>query len=557
MAISYVATASNIAYRNPGSFVVNKPTGTVEGDTMISTITMFDGTALSLPSGWTQIALVDNASNNLRTYMFYKLAGSSEPSTYTYSLDSADLAAGVSISTYRGVDIANPVGNSAVAQSTTAESLANASLNVTTANSWLVGISSCRHSGTSSCTCSAASMTERVDSFGADTVGSFTRAHATYDSNGTVATGGTTRTFVRTGTTSAHNVILAFLQPELDTPKSSSDTASGVDAQSIVATRTQTDTGSGVEGGANIRTSVTGDTGTGTSAQSLAVSFTKADTGSGTDSGSITAAVSGSETGSGTSAQSIAASLTGGDTGGGADDGNPTGGTTPQDNDNGGFTETFISFVTFTGTDTGSFTENQVVAVPPVPVEPGQFDKTLVMGPAALYIGAYGAVEPNLSAVGNIPDPLVWTDLGGTLGGVELEVEQQFKTIIFEQMPDTPFNRLEKRYLTIKTPLAEATLANLGVALNDTAGVTGTVYTPTVYDPATQLVYRSLIVDGWAPGMTAFNRHKRRRIIVRKCLSIDNVTLSYTKDGQTVYNVTWSCHHVDGSTAPFRIIDEA
>lgn len=556
MAISYVAGASNIAYRNPGSFTVNKPTGTVEGDTMIAFLTNWDSAPLSSPSGWTQINLVDNTAATLRSYMLYKLAGASEPSSYTWSLENADLAAGVVIQTYRGVDIANPIGGSAVAQSTTAESLANASLNVATANSWLIGMSSCRHTGTSSCTCSAASLTERFDSFGADTVGSFVRATATYDSNGTVATGATTRTFVRTGTTAAHNVILAYLQPEIDTPKSSSDTGSGTEAFSINATRTQTDTGSGVEGTPRIAFTRT-ETGTGVDAQSIAATRTQTDSASGVDSGSISAALSGSETGSGASAQSIAASLSGGDTGGGVDAGQASGGTTPQSADTGGFTETFISFATFTGTDLGSFTENQVVSVPPVPVAPGEFDKTLVMGPAALYIGAFGALEPNVTAVGSIPDPLVWTDLGGTMGGVELEIEQQFKTIIFEQLPDTPFNRLEKRYLTIKTPLAETTLANLGLALNDTAGVTGTVYTPSVYDPATQLVYRSLIVDGWAPGMTAFGRHKRRRVVVRKCLSVDNVTLSYTKDGQTIYNVTWSCHHVDGSTAPFRIIDEA
>lgn len=558
MAISFVAVASNIAYINPGVFVVNKPTGTVVGDTMITFLTNFDGNIVGQPSGWTQILpLVDNTAATLRSYMFYKLAGASEPSTYTWTLDgSADLAAGVVVHTYRGVDLASPIGNVITAQSTTLETLASGNVNVTVAGSWLFGMSSCRHTGTASCTCTAASMTERADGFGADTVGSFTRATATYDSNGTVATGNQTRTYVRTGTTAAHNVTLVALQPEADTPIAGSDTGSGAEAHSLAVTQTRTDTGSGLEGTPSIATTRT-DTGSGLDAHTLAVSFTKTETGSGIDSGSISAALSGAETGSGLSAQTIAASLAGGDTGGGADSGSVFGGTTPQGADTGSFTETFIGLASLAGADTGLFTEGQSVAVPPVPLVPGLFGDTLVMGPAALYIGAVGAVEPAVTAVGSAPDPLIWTDLGGVLGGVELAITQEYQSVIFQQIPETPFNRLEKRYLEIKTPLAETTLANLGLALNDTAGVTGTAYTPTVYDSATQLTYRSLIVDGWAPGVTAFGRHKRRRIIVRKCLSIDNIELAYTKDGQTVYNVTWSCHYVDGSTAPFRVIDQA
>lgn len=558
MAISRIGTAQTVAYQPVGNFVVNCPAGTSDGDFMVAFVMTWDGAPSPVPSGWTLHTLNDNGTL-MRTYIYAKWATGSEPSTYTWGLDSsADLAGGVIIHTYRGVNLATPIGNTVQSQSVTAEALATGALSVVEANSWLVGVSCCRHTGTGACSCTApAPLVEIYDRIGIDTVGSFARAMATYDSNTTVTTGSKNVTFTRTGTTAAHNVIMFYLREEADTAKADSDTGTGTEAEAIGASFTQTDTGGSTEGTPSIGVLPTGDTGLGTEANSLLVTFTGTDTGLGTEGSSINAAVSDVETGSGTEGQSLAATLSQGDTGGGEDDGNASGGTTPESSDEGVTVEEFLTLATLLGSDTFTAVENQSVAVPPVPYVPGEFGNTLVMGPAALYIGAYGAVEPANGLVGSIPDPLVWTPLGGTMGGVELSVAQEFKTITLEQLPDMPFNRLEKRYLSIKTPLAETTLTNLGLALNDSAGVTGTAYEPTVYDEGTELVYLALIVDGWAPGVTALGRHKRRRIIVRKCLSVDNITMSYTKDGQTIYNVTWSCHYVDDVTAPFRVIDEA
>jgi hypothetical protein len=142
---------------------------------------------------------------------------------------------------------------------------------------------------------------------------------------------------------------------------------------------------------------------------------------------------------------------------------------------------------------------------------------------------------------------------------VDLSVEQEWIEVELKQLPDKPMRRLKKRRMTIKTSLAEATLTNLGYALNDTtsgsAGTGWSSFAPQNRSEASQLSYSALIVDGWAPGFQFNRQHKRRRLIVRKCLSVDNVELSYSKDGQTVYTVTWSCHYVDSTTPPFRIVD--
>lgn len=213
-----------------------------------------------------------------------------------------------------------------------------------------------------------------------------------------------------------------------------------------------------------------------------------------------------------------------------------------------------------TPSDTLGLTDSLVlsgVQGPPGPVSSG-YEGDLVLGPATLYIASYGATEPANGSVGSAPDPLVWTDLGGILGGVELSIDQEWIEVELKQLPDKPMKRLKRRRLSIKTQLAEPTLANLAYALNDTAAVTGQVFEPTVRSEASVLSYNALIIDGWAPGFNdTTHKHKRRRLIIRKCLSVDNVQMGYNKEGQTVYTVTWTCHYVNSTTPIFRIVDQA
>lgn len=333
-------------------------------------------------------------------------------------------------------------------------------------------------------------------------------------------------------------------------PISGADTGSSAEAGSVAATLPGTDTGSGASGQA-IAASLSGsDTGAGTSGQSIG--FSAGDAGSGASAQTVSPLVT--DTGSGTSGQSISAALSSADTGTFVDAQSVSGGTTPGGADTSAGVSAQSIAASQTQADLLASLEAWSIQVF---VPQGKPQETLVQGPATLWLGAYGALEPGLANVGSPPDEGVWTDLGGLKGGVDLTMSEEYKEIVFDQLPDTPIRRLEKRYLSVKTEMAEPTLINLAYALNDTTGVTGQAYTPTVYDAATQLPYRALIVDGWAPGFNENGRHKRRRIIVRKCLSIDNITMAYTKDGQTTYSVNWSCHYVDGSTAPFRIIDEA
>ncbi len=177
----------------------------------------------------------------------------------------------------------------------------------------------------------------------------------------------------------------------------------------------------------------------------------------------------------------------------------------------------------------------------------------LIMGPGALYRGAFGAAEPADTQVNSSPAASAWTDVGGTQDGVTLTISQTLKELEVDQVVDVPGRRLTKREATIKTNLAEATLDNLAVALNNaTATVTGAgfaAWSPPNDTSATQPTYSALIFDGFAPG--GF----RRRVFVRRVLSTEDVGIAYKKDDQTLLPVTFAAHFVSASVAPFRIVD--
>lgn len=181
----------------------------------------------------------------------------------------------------------------------------------------------------------------------------------------------------------------------------------------------------------------------------------------------------------------------------------------------------------------------------------------VTLGPGTFYVGAFGATEPADTAVNAVPQASAWTDGGGTMGGVTLSIDQDYKELEADQVVDTIGRRLTKREFTIKTNLVEPTLANVALALNASTPVTGTGFAS--YDPpndtsATSPNYKALIFDGIAPAPV--NSNFRRRFVARKCLSTEGVELTYSKDDQTVIPVTFIAHFVSSSITPFRIVDQ-
>lgn len=83
--------ASGHAAINGGvtSFVISKPSGTAQRDILFLVVDYYDttsiggaGVLLNTPAGWTLLS-TDNSGGFSRYYVFYKIAGASEPSTYT------------------------------------------------------------------------------------------------------------------------------------------------------------------------------------------------------------------------------------------------------------------------------------------------------------------------------------------------------------------------------------------------------------------------------------------------------------------------------------------
>jgi phage baseplate assembly protein gpV len=183
----------------------------------------------------------------------------------------------------------------------------------------------------------------------------------------------------------------------------------------------------------------------------------------------------------------------------------------------------------------------------------------LLAGPGVLYQAAFGATEPADSAVNTTPSASTHTDVGGTNDGVKINITQEYFALDVDQVVDVPGRRLSKRDLQVETNLAEPTLANLTLVLNEpastiTASAAYSTFDPSNTNAATQPTYKSLLFDGWAPGASAggFNR----RVIVRKVLSLEGTEPMYKKDDQTVFKVTFGAHYVSSTVRPFRVIDQ-
>jgi hypothetical protein len=177
----------------------------------------------------------------------------------------------------------------------------------------------------------------------------------------------------------------------------------------------------------------------------------------------------------------------------------------------------------------------------------------LIQGPATLYSGAFGALEPTDTQVNTIPAASAWTDLGGTQDGVKLSVDQNYSELEVDQITLRVGSRLTKQDFTIETSLAEATLENLSLTLNGGTAASGTgwkSFDPNVTSSATQPNYFAIIMDGYAPSQF------RRRVIGRRMLNTDSSELAYTKDKQTLIPAKFAGHYVSASISPFHIVDQ-
>ena len=182
----------------------------------------------------------------------------------------------------------------------------------------------------------------------------------------------------------------------------------------------------------------------------------------------------------------------------------------------------------------------------------------LIQGAGVLYQAPFGSTEPTDTTVGTAAPSAPWVDCGGTLGGLEIEISQDFAKLEVDQVVGRVGSRKTNEETTLSTSLAEATLENLRFSLNSQGAITQGGKLTTAWKKYTvdngvatqQPTYSALLFDGWGPNQL------NRRVIVRKVLNLDNVSLPYKKDDQTVLSVKFTAHWVSSSIAQVVVVDD-
>lgn len=163
MTISFIAaTVANEA--SSTSIAVAKPSGTAEDDMIITLISTTNNNVSTL-AGWTKILDLDDAGGNFDAELFYKVAGGSEPSSYTWAISASathDYSCAASI-TLRGTHLTPTlvVGSLATGDSTAPQAT---SVTAPRRTDFLVQAQAAGETTGSTYTSSPASgMTERAD----------------------------------------------------------------------------------------------------------------------------------------------------------------------------------------------------------------------------------------------------------------------------------------------------------------------------------------------------------------------------------------------------------
>lgn len=184
----------------------------------------------------------------------------------------------------------------------------------------------------------------------------------------------------------------------------------------------------------------------------------------------------------------------------------------------------------------------------------------VLMGPGNVYYASYGTAFPADSAatIAGGP-PALFTDLGGTHGGVTMMLDQTMQDLDVDQVPDPIGSRMTARKAQLQMELAEVTLGNLSVALNGLVTI-GTQSSYTTADLVTTTVgfqptYISLIFDGFAPTLST-GAAARRRMNAYKVLSTAKIQEKHDKKNQRTFAVTFTCYWVSATQSLVHWVDQ-
>lgn len=214
--ISFIAAEGHTHGENT-DFTINKPSGTAQNDIMITVVTAV-GSGAGEPaftmSDWTELDTeTTTAGSDGRTSVYYRIAGSSDPSSWTGSRTQggSTTACAVVTSTYRNIDTGNPfVGNNS-AGAADPGTLSSGIVNSATATTWAIGCAGAIDNSASGLDRSAGAPI--VNRGGVQSLDSGSAAGAgLWDSAGQTGTGDLSFTLSETGVTDWASSFIAVLR---------------------------------------------------------------------------------------------------------------------------------------------------------------------------------------------------------------------------------------------------------------------------------------------------------------------------------------------------------
>ncbi|MCA1844502.1 MAG: hypothetical protein LC792_15190 [Actinobacteria bacterium] len=147
-AVATGASSSSGSSASRTSISLSRPAGTTAGQVMVAQIVSNDDNpGFTAPAGWN---LVSDRSilDAVRQAVYVKVAGASEPSSYTWTLTDYRRVAG-GITTYSGVDTTSPIDATATGVNATASTSVTApSVNTTVPGDVLVHLAAVNSDGT-------------------------------------------------------------------------------------------------------------------------------------------------------------------------------------------------------------------------------------------------------------------------------------------------------------------------------------------------------------------------------------------------------------------------
>jgi hypothetical protein len=145
--IVQIGSSSNAASVATG-LTLGRPTGTEAGHLLVASVVTSDGTAaVTAPDGW-NVLRNDAISGVLRQTIYTKVAGSSEPPSYTWTLSKTSQVAG-GVSAYAGVDPAQPVDvHDATVASSAGTAVTASSITTSTPGARLIHLTAVNAEGT-------------------------------------------------------------------------------------------------------------------------------------------------------------------------------------------------------------------------------------------------------------------------------------------------------------------------------------------------------------------------------------------------------------------------